>query len=455
MKHWTIQIPLLGTVLAALCSHGSVARAQLSSTQRARSCIGTWTKPRVLKGESSHRAYVDSPELSQIGDELWAIGDPTLMSDAHERLVSLGEDSAWVAAGVHQKPGADASRLIRHPPGVREFIAPRTAASGQGLEVLWGGGSNPQRRGDPTVSEIWHARLDSSNWTGLERVVRVDALAWNDVMSSELIILRGELHVAAPLGVFPNASVLHLHSHHNAWRADTIARDEGATYAALGSTESLLFLVTVVHSDRLLLRRSDDGGLSWNAAQEIVRVTQSSLHAPKVSSPMTRATGERLFVLWAEAGNAGLPYERIRAAASSDDGSSWQLLPPLRTAPGLGFTVARIGEGRLAVASWVTGAEGRIDVAVWDGTRWRRSVSFAPAASQPAMIVLGDSLYLLWGVAPVHPGAAPHTRVALTSIRCAAARKSAAGSRGTSAPEAPREPATRPFPQPQGGNTWH
>jgi hypothetical protein len=417
MKHWSMAVLIVGTAAARLHSQQGVKGGSASVAER--SCLGAWTRPSALKLDRTHRVYVDAPELSHVGNDLWAVGEPTLLTDPGEHVVRLPDDTAWLAAGVRLQPSNGSLRIVRRPAGAREFIAPRIVASDNGAHVIWAAGANPQRHGDPTASEIWAARPDSANWEAPRLVARAKSIAWNNTMSSALVAFGAELYAAAPLGLFPDADVLFAHSRGDAWGIDTIARGEGSRYVAMETLDSLLYLVTVATPNRLLVRQSADGGQHWSAPIEIVRATDAAPHAPRLSAPRGLASGEPLFIVWGETDNSGLPYDRIALAASTDAGASWRLLPPLKSASALGFSIARIRGKHLAVATLVASADERVDVSEWDGARWRRSASFAPAASRPSLIVVGDSLNLFWGVGPARTDDAPHTRISKSRIQCA------------------------------------
>lgn len=390
---------LIRSLTFAVIMSGPIASAVQS--QQAAACTTTWSRPRQITIGSAY-VNIETPQIvhthagiALFGDNAFAV-TPT---DSGFMPVVGRPRSEHMIAGMLLRPDG-ATVPIPAPAGIRSFIDVRAAGEGGIAHVLWGSSADTSSMQFRHVNALWYARFDGTAWTRPELVLADSTLLWRHQLNS-FVVADGRAHLTVLREDGPGIPEV-LHVVRGPTGPSSVRRTGfRALYTDLiVDPRGPLWLATIAsdRSDRakVLIRRSDDGGQSWDKPVDLYRSGLGTAYDAKIIA----TPSGRLYAAWIVEPRSDVTgrADRILLATSNDRGTNWHPLPMITAVPDV-RDLRLLPEGRDAaqIAFHTDEADGQV---VWtriDSAQSNPRVAFGPtwfAANLAAPTP--DTLYLAW-----------------------------------------------------------
>jgi hypothetical protein len=288
---------------------------------------------------------------------------------------------------------------------IRPFSLPRAnaplldlrawSAKSSGVRAVW------RESSDNGYQQIVFGRLEGERWVGGATSIRnVSPDSWHTTTLSNVVALGSDrIVIAIPPLYSRNAKATLLRLTDTSARAIIVDSMTGI-YPMLGLGEEGDILLTFVArpeaaQQAVFVRRSSDGGLSWEPAVRVSPSNAASAHWPEIH----RLSGDTLAVTWTT-------FDRfLSLAVSVDNGRTWSLKRRYESTSNVTQYRALAHRGNLFVAlidDPTPEAQvrfGALRVIRWSSSGWEDlSLPFAaPAFGTPSVAVSGETLRVVWG----------------------------------------------------------
>jgi hypothetical protein len=318
----------------------------------------TWSSPRRVETEQP-RDVARSPSIGSAADLMYVVGMNIMFNDLSPAPVSP-------LTAIRLGHGS-----IGKPLGSRVYADPYAIVDDSGeLHVLWG---EPRETpaGLPSLmyppqpsTSIWTARYrPGSGWSTPEKIATAESVSWMIPFIGDAAVARDRIAVAVPSA---GGSALLLSRAAGKWSATEVANSGGWVSLASGG-EHRVYMTYIASAGReepnsVFLRRSDDGGTTWNPSHKVSGPGQASASAPRV---FVDSSG-RTHVVWISGTSTRI---FLWHTSSTDSDNTWTqpdsiALGPLDNNPT--YAIDACGQIHVALERWSdVGVPGRIVEVVW------------------------------------------------------------------------------------------
>lgn len=345
--------------------------------------------------------HVEAPQIVATRTGTAFLGDNAVAAEPTDSgfvPVAGWPRGAGMLAGFLVRPNGDVVALPS-PPRVRAFIGVRAASHAGVAHVFWAGSADTSAHQWQHLNALWYARFDGDRWTEPEMVLADTTVLWAS-QSTSVVIADGRAHLTAPLneGIL-GGNVLHVvRDAHGRGTAKRLGFQALYTHLAAYSDGTLvLATISGARPDRaqVLIRRSTDGGRSWDAPTVVYRSGLGTAYDPRL---VVTPDGS-LYAAWiVEAPGVPGRAASIHASVSTDRGTTWRGLAAATAAPEVrDLWAVADGQGTVHIVFHSGENDGvAVGMSLLDD-HWGSRFTRGPTPFAATMYALTpDSLYLAW-----------------------------------------------------------